>query len=69
VSRGAALLPCAALAALLIACLGYVPDTSKPVSVPYRCLKQLGSYRVKAEACAVENGVTWRITSRWRKRK
>lgn len=61
-------MPCAVLATLIIACLGTVPDTSKPVPVPYRCVKQLGSQRDKAKACAAENGVTWRIVQRrkWR---
>jgi hypothetical protein len=57
-------MPCMALAAILVTCLGYVPDTSKTVSVPHHCVKQLGSYRAKAQACAAENGVTWRIVRR-----
>jgi hypothetical protein len=61
------MMPCAALAALLIVCLGGIPDTSKAVPVPYRCVKKLGDYRAKAEACAAENGVTWRIVRRKRK--
>lgn len=61
-------MPCAVLAALLIACLHGVPDTSKSVPVPYRCIKKLGDYRAKAEACAADNGVTWRIVGK-RKRK
>jgi hypothetical protein len=61
-------MPCAALATLLIVCLGGIPDTSKTVLVPYRCIKKLGDYRDKAETCAAENGVTWRVV-RKRKRK
>jgi hypothetical protein len=54
-------MPCFALATLMVACLGYVPDTSAAVSVPRHCVKRLGSHVVKAKACAAENGVTWRI--------
>lgn len=60
-------MPCAALAALMVVCLGTVPDTSKPVPVPRHCVKRLGSHVEKAKACAAENGVTWRIVRRKRK--
>lgn len=66
-------MPCAALAAIMIVCLGGVPDTSKPIPVPLRCIKQLGSHVGKAKACAANEGIAWHIArpiriTRWRKR-
>jgi hypothetical protein len=61
-------MPCAALAALMLVCLHGIPDTSKPVPVPRHCVKRLGSHVEKAKACAAENGVTWRIVGKRKKR-
>lgn len=53
-------MPCFALAAFFVACMGYAPDTSKTVVVPRSCAAKLSiANQDKAKACAAERGVTW----------
>lgn len=62
---------CNIIASLLVACLGYVPDTSKKVPLPQRCvtmLEKIGQ-REKAEDCAVEHSVTYEIIKRKKRRR
>lgn len=61
-------MPCTALAAILVVCMEYVPDRSKTVSVPLKCIRQLqkiGQYD-NAKQCAADEGVRWKID--WRRR-
>ena len=59
------LMPCTLLAALIVACIGHVPDTAKRVTVPRECVKKFSAAnQAKAKACARENKVKWRISGK-----
>lgn len=59
---------CSFLAAIIVACLGYMPDTAKRVTVPSKCVTNLSpANQVKAKACAAENGVKFRIV--WKRKR
>lgn len=54
---------CWAIAQLLAACLGlnHMPERGEVVTVTRRCERRLSFVRRKAERCAAEHGIRWRI--------
>lgn len=54
---------CWAIAQLLAACLhlNQMPARGETVTVTRRCERRISFVRRKAETCAAENGVRWRI--------
>lgn len=52
---------CEIIGRIVALCLGYMPAEGQTVDVPRRCERRLSFVRRKAERCAAEHGIRWRI--------